>query len=78
MLYVGASLRDDDTIVVWTGSGDNVNISLSADNVVRFHADSKFTEDFSKEFMNQLSINIFVPNVSRKFFVNENLKWETN
>ena len=57
-LYVGASLRDDGTIVIWTGSGDNVNISLSADNVVRFHADSKFTEDFSKEFMNQLSINI--------------------
>ena len=57
-LYVGASLRDDGTIVIWTGSGDNVNISLSADNVVRIHADSKFTEDFSKEFMNQLSINI--------------------
>lgn len=58
MLYVGASLRDDGTIVIWTGSGDNVNISLSADNVVRFHADSEFNKDFSKEFMNQLSINI--------------------
>ena len=57
-LYVGASLRDDGTIVIWTGSGDNVNISFSPDNIVRFHADSEFNEDFSKEFMNQLSINI--------------------
>lgn len=57
-LYVGASLRDDGTIVVWTGSGDNVNISFSPDNIVRFHADSEFNKDFSREFMNQLSINI--------------------
>ena len=58
MLYVGASLRDDGTIVIWTGSGDNVNISFSPDNIVRFHADSEFNKDFSREFMNQLSINI--------------------
>ena len=57
-LYVGASLRDDGTIVIWTGSGDNVNISFSPDNIVRFHADSEFNKDFSREFMNQLSINI--------------------
>lgn len=58
ILYAGASLRDDGTIVIWTGSSDNVNISFSPDNIVRFHADSEFNEDFSKEFMNQLSINI--------------------
>lgn len=58
-LYVGASLHDDGTIVIWTGSGDNVNISLSPDNIVRFHADSEFNKDFSKEFMHQLSINIY-------------------